>query len=73
MAASDHLQPQQFDVTVSTHEDLRKGIVAKKLPGSQHKHHRVTVSGEYGNDAELIAGQMAQATSGYVTGIYPRI
>jgi len=62
-----------FDVTVSSHEELQCGITAARRHGSQHAHHRVVVSGEYGHtEASLIAAQMAAATSGMPTGVYLR-
>lgn len=63
-----------FDVTVSDHDSLKEGVIAKKVHGSQHAHHRVVISGEHDPvTAQLIAAQMAHCTSGYVTGAYHRI
>lgn len=67
-------QFHSFDVTASTHDDLKDGVVAKKFHGSPNAHHRVVVSGEYSpTEASLIAAQMAYATHGYVTGVQARI
>jgi len=64
---------RSYDVTVSSHDELREGITAARRHGSQHTHHRVVVSGDYGHtEASLIAAQMAAATSGMPTGVYPR-
>ena len=64
---------RSFDVTVSSHDELQKGITAARRHGSQHAHHRVVVSGDYGHtEASLLAAQMAAATSGMPTGVYPR-
>ena len=62
-----------FDVTVSTHDDLKDGIIAKKVHGSQHAHHRIVVCADDPTEAQLIAAQMAHCTSGYVTGAFHRI
>ncbi len=63
-----NLSPDQFhsfDVTVSSHDDLKKGIVAKKVHGSQHAHHRVVISADYSpEEAQIVAAQMAHVTSG---------
>lgn len=60
-----------FDVEVSTHDDLRLGVLAIKLYGSQRTWHRVVVDAENANDAELIAAQMA-CCHGMCTATYPR-
>jgi hypothetical protein len=60
-----------FDVTVSTHDDLMRGVVAIKVLGSQYPWHRCTVAAESPEEAELIAQQMASCHY-YVTGSYPR-
>lgn len=82
MSASDHLSDDEFgehkkvhsfDVTVSTHDDLKDGVIAKKVHGSQHAHHRIVVAHDDPVTAQLIAAQMAHVTSGYVTGAYHRI
>ena len=63
----------QFDVQVSDHDSLKLGVVAKRLHGSQHTHHRVVVSGSYTfEEAHLIAAQMA-AAHGMPTAVLPRI
>lgn len=53
MSASDHLSAEQFDVFTTTHNDLKD----KKPP----RRHRVAVSTEYGEDAPLVAAQLAAA------------
>jgi hypothetical protein len=48
-----------FDVTMSTHDLLKAGVVAARLPGSPNRHHRIVVAAESRNEAALIAAQMA--------------
>lgn len=62
----------KFDVTVSTHEDLKSGRLAIPVNGSQHAHHRVVIETDNDVDASLTAALMA-SEYGIVTGIYPRI
>lgn len=61
-----------FDVTVSTHDLLRAGVVAARLPGCPEDHHRVVVAAGSRNEAALIAAQMASC-HGVCTGVYDRI
>jgi len=63
-----------FDATVSTHDLLKAGVVEAKMPGSQHRHHRVVVAAEDRDTAALIAAQMVCCVSGGMcTGLYDRI
>lgn len=62
-----------FDVEVSTHDLLKEGVLARRLFGSQHTHHRVVVEAEDVIAAEILAAQMAIATCGYVTRLSLRI
>jgi hypothetical protein len=61
-----------FDVTVSTHDLLKAGVVAARLWGSQERHHRIVVAADSRNEAALIAAQMASCTA-TCTGVYDRI
>lgn len=61
-----------FDVTVSTHDDLKRGVIAKRLYGSPNNHHRIVVAAETRNAAALDASAMA-LQHGYLTGLYDRI
>lgn len=61
-----------FDVTVSDHDSLKQGVIARHLFGSQHAHHRITVLAEDHTEAFLTAAAMAWR-HGMVTGLYPRI
>lgn len=52
------------EVTVSTHDALRVGVVEQpRCPGSP-PFHRVVVDADSDRDAVLVAAQMASATSG---------
>lgn len=53
-----------FDVTVSTHDLLKAGVVAARLPGSSERHHRIVVAAESRNEAALLAAQMARRVDG---------
>jgi hypothetical protein len=61
-----------FDVTVSTHDLLKAGVIAARLWGSQERHHRIVVVAESRNEAALLAAQMA-SIHGVCTGVYDRI
>lgn len=61
-----------FDTTVSTHDLLKAGVTEARLPGSQHRHHRVVVAAEDRDEAALLAAQMVLCT-GICTGVYDRI
>jgi hypothetical protein len=61
-----------FDVTVSTHDLLKGGVVAARIVGSQDRHHRIVIAAESRNEAALLAAQMASC-HGVCTGIYDRI
>jgi hypothetical protein len=61
-----------FDVTVSTHDLLKVGVVAVRLPGSSERHHRIVVAAESRNEAALVAAQMASCRW-ICTGVYDRI
>lgn len=67
MSASEHLSEDQFhsfDVEVSTHDLLRKGVVAARLPGESITHHRVNISAEYSHaEAQQIAALMRLRTA----------
>ena len=66
--------PHSFDVTVSSHDELKAGITEAKRRGSQHAHHRIVISGALSlAEASLLAAQMASVTSGMCTGVSPRI
>jgi hypothetical protein len=63
-----------FDVTVSSHDLLKRGITEARLPGSPHHHHRVVVAADNRDDAALAAAQMAACIpNAMVTGVYDRI
>jgi hypothetical protein len=63
-----------FDVTVSSHDLLKRGITEARLPGSPHHHHRVVIAADNRDDAALAAAQMAACIPGVVvTGCYDRI
>lgn len=62
-----------FDATVSSHDLLKSGVVEARLPGSEHRHHRVVVAAEDRDTAALLACQMVACTSGIPTGLYDRI
>ena len=63
-----------FDVTVSSHDLLKRGIVEARLFGSPHHHHRVVIASSNDTDASLAAAQMAACIPGaIVTGTYLRI
>lgn len=62
-----------FDATVSTHDLLKAGVTEARIPGSQHRHHRVVVEAENRDTAALIAAQMASAGQWLCTGLYDRI
>lgn len=62
-----------FDTTFSTHDLLKVGITEARLPGSQHRHHRVVVAAEDRDTAALLAAQMVCCTHGICTGIWDRI
>jgi hypothetical protein len=66
------MQVFSFDVIVSTHDLLRRGIVAGRLHGSLNHHHRIVVIADDRNEAALIACQMASCHA-MCTGIYDRI
>jgi hypothetical protein len=59
-----HLSPHQFDVEISTHDLLKKGVTAARLPGEDITHHRVLISAEYPHaEAQIIAAQMRAITA----------
>jgi len=63
-----------FDATISTHDLLKAGVTEARMPGSQHRHHRVVVAAEDRDAAALIAAQMVCCVSGGMcTGLYDRI
>lgn len=47
------------DVTVSTHDDVKDGVLAQKIKGGQFSWHRILVSADSDLDALLVASQMA--------------
>ncbi|MCW2904221.1 MAG: hypothetical protein JWO67_6486 [Streptosporangiaceae bacterium] len=62
-----------IDVTVSSHDLLRRGVTEARLPGSPHHHHRVVVDAPDLTEAMLTAAQMAASIPGVmVTGTYWR-
>jgi len=61
-----------FDGTVSTHDLLRAGVTAARLPGGSGRHHRVVVATGSRDEAALIAAQMVSC-HGMCTGVYDRI
>lgn len=64
-----------IDVTMSSHDLLRRGVTEGRLPGSQHRHHRVVVEASDEVEALLTAAHMAHTCFGHamVTGTYLRI
>lgn len=62
-----------FDATVSTHDLLKAGVTEARIPGSQHRHHRVVVDAEDRDTAALLAAQMVCCTQGMCTGIFDRV
>ena len=62
-----------FDATVSSHDLLKAGLTEARLPGSEHRHHRVVVAAGDRDTAALLAAQMVCCTSGICTGLYDRI
>lgn len=60
-----------FDVTVSTHDNLKHGITAMGLP--PYDHHRVVVAAENHTEAFEIAFAMPFVRGFYVMGVYDRI
>lgn len=62
-----------FDVTVSTHDDLKRGVTELKVKGSQHRWHRIVVWADDGGEAFHTAFAMLYVQGWYVTGIYDRI
>ena len=61
-----------FDVTVSSHDMLKAGVTAARLPGGSERHHRVVVAAGSRDEAALIAAQMASCQE-VCTGVYDRI
>lgn len=64
-----------IDVTLSTHNLLRRGITEGRIPGSEHHHHRIVLDAPDPSEAMLTAAQMAHTVFGHamVTGTYWRI
>lgn len=62
-----------FDVTVSTHDDLKRGVTELRRCGSQYPWRRVTVSGATHTEAFLTAYAMSARPPYEVTGMYLRI
>jgi len=63
-----------FDVTVSSHDLLKRGVTEARLPGSSHRHHRIVVEATNRDEAALAAAQMASCIPGAMcTGLYDRI
>lgn len=62
-----------FDVEVSTREDLTKGVLARRVRGSQHAWHRVVIAADTRNEAALLAVLMASAHGWIVTAVHDRI
>lgn len=62
-----------FDVTVSTHDLLKQGVVARRWAGSPNDWHRVVVEAPNRIEAGLIVHAMLHAQGHYPTGIYDRI
>lgn len=48
-----------FDVSVSDHDLLRRGVVAGRLHGSPNTWHRIVVEAETEVEGALLAAQMA--------------
>lgn len=61
-----------FDVEMSSHDDLRRGILALRTFGAEATWHRVTVAASTPEEAELISAQMV-ACHHMPTATYPRI
>lgn len=61
-----------FDVTISSHDLLKRGVTEARLPGSPHHHHRIVVEAENETEGSLIAAQMASC-QWMVTGVYLRV
>ena len=53
------------DVTVSDHDHLRRGVIAKPMFGLTW--HRVLVAADSDHEAVLVASQMASCTGGMCT------
>jgi hypothetical protein len=70
-----------FDITVSSHDLLRRGVVEARIPfsgsGDAARFHRVQVEADTWNEAELIAVEMVWLVVSrfnadvMVTGAYP--
>lgn len=60
-----------FDVTLSTHDDLKRGVIALGLP--PYDSHRVLVEAETHTEAFYVAFSMAYCQGWCVTGVYDRI
>lgn len=68
------MEVYSFDVTVSSHDLLKRGVVEARLLFSPHHHHRVVVAADDVVDASLAAAQMAACIPGVVvTGTYLRV
>lgn len=65
------MEVHSFDVTMSTHDNLKRGIIAMGLP--PYDHHRIVVVAENHTEAFEIAFAMAHVRGYYVTGVYDRI
>ena len=66
------MQTFSFDVTVSNHDLLKTGVLAMRLGGSQHAHHRIVTAATDETEASLLAAQMASA-HGMVTSVALRV
>ena len=62
-----------FDVTVSTHDDLKRGVAALHVLGAQHPWHRIVVAADNHSEAFHTAFAMLYVQGWYPTGIYDRI
>lgn len=62
-----------FDIQVSDHDSLRRGIVAKRLPGAQEDFHRIVIEADDDDEAHVLAAQMAAARGDMVTSVPWRI
>lgn len=62
-----------FDVEVSTHDDLKNGILALRVHGSRHAWHRVVIAADTRDEAALLAAQMASCHGWMGTGVHDRI
>jgi hypothetical protein len=60
-----------FDVTVSTHDNLKRGITAMGM--SPYDHHRIVVASDDHTEAFYTAFSMMYVRGYYVTGVYDRI